>query len=1261
MKKLLAAVSSALLMTASFVALSAAPAQALTVVDLTGSAIKFAGGNISGSNNTPQVYRGAATVNGLVIDAVVTPTVVNATMNNLDNDGQAVTTPPPNQPAGTLTAADLLQTKVTPSSAGGYVELNFKFYEGGTYTGAGTGIQVQLNNVQVNSYDLDYNSGNQFSEFKGFQSYNLSTNTTLAVSSQANGWTRFVDTQGSNGANYNDGTGSYTKGRVKVNYDYVTDLGVRVGVANGTGFAYFALDLSGGYTWTDSSGGSMAGASNNPTNTAPTTSNVAMNIATGNAYYFNSTDFPYTDAENNAFANLKVVSLPASGTLEYLNGSTWTAVTAGQVILVSDINLGKLRFTGSANTTFTFQVQDGLAFSTTSTFTANVVANSQTITFNNPGAKAPSQTFASGATSSSGLTVTLTSNTTAICTVSGLNITTVANGTCSITATQAGNATYGAAQPVTQTFSVSSLTPQTITFAQPSGINVSSTFASGATASSGLTVTLISLTPTVCTVSGLNITTTALGGTCQIRASQAGNGTYAPASDVTRTFIVATATAQAVQTIAFAQPANVAISTASVSPGATASSGLTVSYASSTTSVCTISGSSITILTTGDCTVTASQAGDANYSAAANVTRTFKVFGITTSTVVGGTVNSAYSQSFAATGGVGGGTWSTVSTLPSGLTLSSSGVLSGTPTAAFNGNITVSYTEGGVSHSRTYSLVISAAVVQAQTITFPQPANIAITTTSVNLGATASSGLAVSYTSNTPSVCIVNGNSVTILTEGTCSITANQAGNGTYGAASSVTRSFNVIGITTTSLTPGTENTAYSLTFTEAGGTGNGTWSTNSTLPAGLTLNANGTLSGTPTAAFNGSVTITYTEGGVSHSRTYTLVINSASAVAQTITFPQLSDVGIHVVTVAAAATATSGLFVTIASNTPSICTIALVNNAYVVTVLVPGMCSLTATQNGNSTYGAATPVTRTFMVLGITTGSIANGTVGQGYSQSLTADGGSSGNYTWSLVSGNLAQYGLTLSNLGVISGTPSQQSTALGFTITVQVDDSGVTTTRQYTIVINPAQVPTIPLVYKVSPNRSLTTGGGTSVITGNNLQGATQVVVGGIIAQITSNNNSQITFIIPARQVGTVDILLTVQAGSLRIASAMTYYELPKPTTNNGGSTGGTKPTDKDVIITISGFAPGSPVITNALKTAITNFIKANPGYKHMYCTGFTMGPTVLPVDFALSTNRATASCAVALSVNPTLTAKSQVGVQETNVGNQVRRVTIRLSNK
>ena len=60
--------------------------------------------------------------------------------------------------------------------------------------------------------------------------------------------------------------------------------------------------------------------------------------------------------------------------------------------------------------------------------------------------------FSVGATASSGLTVGFASNSLTICTVSGTTVTLVAAGTCSLTASQAGNATYAAAAPVTQTF-----------------------------------------------------------------------------------------------------------------------------------------------------------------------------------------------------------------------------------------------------------------------------------------------------------------------------------------------------------------------------------------------------------------------------------------------------------------------------------------------------------------------------------------------------------------------------------------------------------------------------------------------------------------------------------------------------------------------------------------------------------------------------------------------------------------------------------------
>ena len=54
----------------------------------------------------------------------------------------------------------------------------------------------------------------------------------------------------------------------------------------------------------------------------------------------------------------------------------------------------------------------------------------------------------------------------------------------------------------------------------------------------------------------------------------------------------------------------------------------------------------------------------------------------------------------------------------------------------------------------------------------------------------ASSGLGVSYSSATPGVCVVSGSLISMLSPGTCTITASQAGNGIYSAAASVSQSF---------------------------------------------------------------------------------------------------------------------------------------------------------------------------------------------------------------------------------------------------------------------------------------------------------------------------------------------------------------------------------------------------------------------------------------------------------------------------------------
>jgi hypothetical protein len=58
---------------------------------------------------------------------------------------------------------------------------------------------------------------------------------------------------------------------------------------------------------------------------------------------------------------------------------------------------------------------------------------------------------------------------------------------------------------------------------------------------------------------------------------------------------------------------------------ATASSGLPVSFASTTASICTVSSSTATLLAPGTCSIEASQAGNSTYAAATSVTQSFTV------------------------------------------------------------------------------------------------------------------------------------------------------------------------------------------------------------------------------------------------------------------------------------------------------------------------------------------------------------------------------------------------------------------------------------------------------------------------------------------------------------------------------------------------------------------------------------------------------------------------------------------------------------
>ncbi len=155
-----------------------------------------------------------------------------------------------------------------------------------------------------------------------------------------------------------------------------------------------------------------------------------------------------------------------------------------------------------------------------------------------------------------------------------------------------------------------------------------------------------------------------------------------------------------------------------------------------------------------------------------------------------GTAGVTYpSLTFQATGGTAPYTYTvSLGALPTGMNLSITGTLSGTPTATGTFNFTFTATDAhAITGSRAYSITIG----QSQTIAFANP-GAKIVGSSVSLVASASSGLPVTLASFTPAICSVSGTQANLLAVGNCTITADQSGNDTYTAAKRVSQTFAV-------------------------------------------------------------------------------------------------------------------------------------------------------------------------------------------------------------------------------------------------------------------------------------------------------------------------------------------------------------------------------------------------------------------------------------------------------------------------------------
>ena len=162
---------------------------------------------------------------------------------------------------------------------------------------------------------------------------------------------------------------------------------------------------------------------------------------------------------------------------------------------------------------------------------------------------------------------------------------------------------------------------QTISFsALPTKYVGNSAFLLDATSSSGLPIFYASSDPTVASISGSTVTILKEG-TITITASQVGNSGYNAAPEVQQTLAVLRTN----QTITFPSISTATYGGAAIQLNATSTSGLAITYATADPNIASISGTKVVLHDAGTTTITARQAGNGTYYAAADAQQTITI------------------------------------------------------------------------------------------------------------------------------------------------------------------------------------------------------------------------------------------------------------------------------------------------------------------------------------------------------------------------------------------------------------------------------------------------------------------------------------------------------------------------------------------------------------------------------------------------------------------------------------------------------------
>ena len=469
-----------------------------------------------------------------------------------------------------------------------------------------------------------------------------------------------------------------------------------------------------------------------------------------------------------ASSGLEIVYTSNNDSVASIDGTTLTVNSEGSVVITATQAGDETYKSASFERTFSFGRM------------------AQTITWNDDLTNLViNDTVILTATSDAELAIVYTVDNNTVATINGDTLFIIGAGEAIITASQAGNETYNSTS-VSKTINIAKL-DQTITWEQEfaADLTIGNTIELNATATSGEAVVFASSNEAVATIADNVLTVTGVGETT-ITASQAGNNNYNAATEVTKTLSIG----KLDQTITWNQDiANLQIGE-SVTLDATASSGLEIVYTSNNDSVASIDGTTLTVNSEGSVVITATQAGDETYKSA-SFERTFS-FGrmaqtITwnddlTNLVINDTVilTATSDAELAIVYTVDNNTVATIN----GDTLFIIGAGEAIITASQAGNETY--------NSTSVSKTINIAKL-GQAIEWNQELDsLTIENEAIELTATATSGLSITYTSSDETVAVVNGNILTIVGVGSATITASQEGDNTYNEAESVEKTITI-------------------------------------------------------------------------------------------------------------------------------------------------------------------------------------------------------------------------------------------------------------------------------------------------------------------------------------------------------------------------------------------------------------------------------------------------------------------------------------